>query len=177
MIPFSQDLAGLAVAPDTLYFDVDPNFDLGATGYVGVLDTRHCQAADTTQCTTQTPPTVTVGEGPTAAVVDPAHHTLYVPDNANGDSAGLVSMIDTRHCNGDVTSDCTGQIPPTTRVGRSPLGAVLDPPRRWIRSSTRCTSSTTSTARCRSSQQTIEPSGATRLGHSGQSPESGPSVA
>ncbi len=116
-----------AVAPDTLYFDVDPNFDLGATGYVGVLDTRHCRAGDARQCTTQTPPTLTVGEGPTAAVVDLAHHTLYVPDNANGDSAGLVSMIDTRHCNGDVTSDCTGQIPPTAPVGRSPLGAALDP--------------------------------------------------
>jgi DNA-binding beta-propeller fold protein YncE len=91
-----------------------------------VIDTRHCRAADTTQCAIQHPPKVTVGAGPTATAADLAHHTLYVPDNANGDSAGLLSMIDTTHCNGDDTSDCAGQIPHTTPMRRAPLEATLD---------------------------------------------------
>jgi len=70
---------------------------------------------------------VTVGAGPYDTAVDLAHHTLYVPDNANGDSAGLLSMIDTTRCNGDDTSGCTSQRPPATRMRRAPTSATLDP--------------------------------------------------
>jgi DNA-binding beta-propeller fold protein YncE len=112
------------VAPDTLYA---PTFsDPTDPGVVDVIGTRHCQAADTTQCATQNPPTVTVGLVPTDIAVDLAHHTLYVPDNARGESAGLLSMIDTTHCNGDDTSDCANQIPPTTPMRRAPFAATLD---------------------------------------------------
>ena len=92
-----------------------------------VIDTRHCQAADTTQCATQNPAAVTVGLVPTDTAVDVAHHTLYVPDNAQGEGAGLLSMIDTTHCNGGDTSDCASQTPPTTPMRRAPYAATLNP--------------------------------------------------
>ncbi|MGA8336270.1 MAG: beta-propeller fold lactonase family protein [Solirubrobacteraceae bacterium] len=116
---------GFGVAPDTLYATTfsDPT----VPGAVDVIDTRHCQAADTTQCATQNPATATVGLVPTDTAVDVAHHTLYVPDNAQGEGAGLLSMIDTTHCNGDDTSDCASQTPPTTPMRRAPLAATLDP--------------------------------------------------
>lgn len=50
-----------------------------------------------------------------------------MPDNAQGEGAGLLSMIDTTHCNGDDTSDCASQTPPTTPMRRAPLAATLDP--------------------------------------------------
>lgn len=92
-----------------------------------VIETRHCQAADTTQCATQNPAAVTVGLVPTDTAVDLAHHTLYVPDNAQGQGIGLLSMIDITHCNGDDTSDCASQTPPTTPMRRAPYAATLDP--------------------------------------------------
>jgi len=119
--------ASLGVGPDTLYAAIQPKGDPTIPGFVDVIDTRHCQALDTSQRATQHPPQVTVGAGPYDTAVDLAHHTLYVPDNANGDSAGLLSMIDTTRCNGDDTSGCTSQRPPATPMRRAPTSATLDP--------------------------------------------------
>ena len=116
----------MAVAPDTLYSTGSESFT--TPGWVSVIDTRHCQAADTSQCATQTnPPKVTVGLFPQDAAVDIAHHTLYVPDNANGNSPGQLSMIDTTHCNGDDTSDCASQIAATIPMPRAPFHQTFDP--------------------------------------------------
>ncbi|MDQ6747058.1 MAG: hypothetical protein M3010_02980, partial [Candidatus Dormibacteraeota bacterium] len=119
--------ASLGLAPDTLYAAIQPKGDATIPGFVDVIATRHCQALDTSQCATQHPPQVTVGAGPYDTAVDLVHHTLYVPDNANGDSAGLLSMIDITRCSGDDTSGCTGQRPPTTPMRRAPTSATLDP--------------------------------------------------
>jgi DNA-binding beta-propeller fold protein YncE len=123
-IPVDQPPQSFAVGPDTLY--VSDFNDPTVPAVVDVVDTRRCQAADTTQCT-QTPPAVTVGVDPAATVLDLAHHTLYVVDNANGESPGLLSLINTTHCNGDDSSACASQNPLTTPLPRAPLGAVLDP--------------------------------------------------
>lgn len=116
-----------AIAPDTLYAASAPGFDLSGTGYLEVIDTRHCRAADTSGCSTLTPANVTVGKGPTDVAVDPVHHTAYIPDNANGDSQGLLAMVNTTHCSGDDTTNCSSQTPATTPTGRSPLVDRLDP--------------------------------------------------
>ena len=120
-VPFG----GFAVAPDTLYVTGFESPD--APGWVDVIDTRHCQAADTSQCATQQPPKVTVGLFPDRAVVDLAHHTLYALDFAGGDRPGQLSMIDTMHCNGDDTSGCAGQTPAAIPMARAPLGETFDP--------------------------------------------------
>jgi DNA-binding beta-propeller fold protein YncE len=117
----------LGVAPHTLY-DAEFNIaDPAAPSVVDVIDTRHCQAADTSGCASQPASRVHVGLSPGDTAVDLAHHTLYVPDSGNGETAGLLSMIDIAHCNGDDTSDCAGQTPATTRLPRSPQSATLDP--------------------------------------------------
>lgn len=125
-ISIGQPTFSSAIAPDTLYATAVPGFDLGAPGFVDVIDTRHCRAADTSQCSTLTPATVNVGVGPSATVFDSAHHTLYIPDNADGDSASTLAMIDTRHCKGDDTSRCAALTPATAPAGRSALAAGLD---------------------------------------------------
>jgi len=117
--------AVLAVAPDTLYAAIAPGF--GAPGVVDVIDTRHCRAADTSQCATMTPPSVAVGLGPADVVFDSARNTAYVTDNANGEGTGLLAMINTTHCNGDDSSGCATQPSATTPTGRAPLLAGLDP--------------------------------------------------
>jgi hypothetical protein len=103
----------LGVAPDTLYdaqFNVS---DPSVPSVVEVIDTQHCQAADTSGCATQPSSQVHVGISPADTAVDLAHHTLYVPNNANFDSPAPLSMIDITHCSGDDTSGCAGETPPT----------------------------------------------------------------
>jgi DNA-binding beta-propeller fold protein YncE len=94
---------------------------------VAVIDTRRCNAADTSRCASIEPPMVTVGLDPLDAVADSAHHTLYVTDSAFGNSRGALSMIGTSHCTGADTSDCAAQTPLTTPMRRFPFQAVLDP--------------------------------------------------
>jgi DNA-binding beta-propeller fold protein YncE len=126
-IPFADPVLSAGVGHDTLYADALPNFDSTVQGYVGVFDTRHCRAGHTTGCASLAPATVTVGRDPTSLAVDAVHKTVYVTDNAEGESAGVLSMIDTTHCNGDDSSGCSTQAPPTTPAGRSVLSASLDP--------------------------------------------------
>jgi len=123
--PVAAEPNALGVAPDTLY---DAEYgDPPAPSVVDVVDTRHCHAGDTSQCASQPASQVHVGVAPSDTAVDLAHHTLYVPDNGQGEIAGLLSMIDITHCNGDDTSDCAGQTPATTRLPRLPQSATLDP--------------------------------------------------
>jgi DNA-binding beta-propeller fold protein YncE len=126
-IPFADPVLSAGVGHDTLYADALPNFDSTVQGYVGVFDTRHCRAGHTTGCASLAPATVTVGRDPTSLAVDAVHKTVYVTDNAEGESAGVLSMIDTTRCNGDDSSGCSTQAPPTTPAGRSVLSASLDP--------------------------------------------------
>jgi len=120
-VPFG----GMAVGPDTLYVTGIEN--PATPGWVSVIDTQHCQAADTSRCASQSPPEVPVGLFPEDAAVDLDHHTLYVIDNAFGNSTGMLSMIDTTHCNGDDTSDCANQTPGAIPMRRAPFRETFDP--------------------------------------------------
>ena len=69
------------------------------------------------------------GNGPGALAVDPATHTAYVANgfNNNGPNAGgnTVSVIDTRRCDAQDVSRCSGPWP-TITVGNLPSGIAID---------------------------------------------------
>jgi DNA-binding beta-propeller fold protein YncE len=115
----------LTTTPDTLYAATIPPNNL--PGGVAVIDTRHCNAADTSQCASITPAVVTVGLDPLDVIADFAHRTLYVTDSAFGNSRGALSMVDISHCNGTDTSNCVAQTPLTTPMRRFPYQEALDP--------------------------------------------------
>jgi DNA-binding beta-propeller fold protein YncE len=69
--------------------------------------------------------TVTVGLGPFGVAVDDRTHTIYVANNADGDSPGTVSVINGATCNGTDTAGCRERFP-TMATGRSPLLATVD---------------------------------------------------
>ncbi len=95
-------------ATDTLYAS-DPFSDT-----VSVINTSSCNAQDTTGCADH-PPTITVGRGPGAPVLNPATRTLYVPF---GVRANRVAVVDAAICNAEVTTGC-GQTPGVAKVGEN----------------------------------------------------------
>jgi DNA-binding beta-propeller fold protein YncE len=108
----------VAVDPstDTIYAD---NFRPDGSGYVSVIDGRHCNAADTSGCARQTAknsPTIKVGHAPFGIAFDPATNTLYVT-NA-GDHT--VSVINTTHCHAGDTTRCRAQSPPIVSIPAIP---------------------------------------------------------
>jgi DNA-binding beta-propeller fold protein YncE len=101
---------------DTIYTD---NSRPHGSGYVSVIDGRHCNAADTSGCAAQTAkntPTIKVGRYPIGIAIDPATHTLYVTNG--GDHT--VSVIDTRHCHAGDTTGCRAQSPPAVSIPAIP---------------------------------------------------------
>lgn len=68
--------------------------------------------------------TVTVGSGPFGVAVNDRTHTVYVVNNAFGDSPGTVSVINGATCNGTVTAGC-GRRFPTMATGVAPLLAAV----------------------------------------------------
>ena len=103
-----------------------PDYDENNT--ITVLDTRTCNATDTSGCNQMPVATVTV-PGPlfnndtnifSAMALDAITHTLYVGDAHDG----LVSMINTATCNAMNTSGCS-QTPTTMANGDA---ITLDPP-------------------------------------------------
>jgi YVTN family beta-propeller protein len=95
----------------------------GNDGTLSVINTAHCNAADTSGCQ-QTPPTVSVGAAPLALALERRTHTLYVSnyDNGNGNT---VAMVNTTTCNATNTSGCD-QTPPTVTVGSGPQLLAID---------------------------------------------------
>jgi YVTN family beta-propeller protein len=85
---------------------------------VSVIDGATCNAMVTSGCA-QTPPTVRAGAGPSGAAVDPATHTVYVPNFDDN----TVSVINGAICNASVHSGC-GQTPATVALGSTPGGSV-----------------------------------------------------
>ena len=117
--------ADLAVSQttDTIYAPGSgaSNFD-GRT--VAVINGATCNGTDTAGCA-QLAATITVGGGPFGVAVDDAAHTLYVANNANGDSPGTVSIINTATCNGTDIAGCHDRSP-VIATGISPLLMALD---------------------------------------------------
>jgi DNA-binding beta-propeller fold protein YncE len=115
-VPAGGSAVAVDPSTDTIYAD---NARRDGSGYVSVINGRHCNAADTSGCAEQTAkntPTVKVGHYPILIAVDPATHTLYV---ANGGD-DTVSVIDTRHCHAGDTTRCRTQSPPTVSIPAIP---------------------------------------------------------
>jgi YVTN family beta-propeller protein len=105
-------------ATDTIYA-VSP----GTPGTVSVIDGATCNASVTTGCS-QTPPTVTVGNGSPVAglAIDQSTDTIYAVNTIDN----TVSVIDGAGCNAKVTSGC-GHKPAHVNVGRQFFGfAAVD---------------------------------------------------
>jgi DNA-binding beta-propeller fold protein YncE len=115
----AASVATVAVGNSPAYLAVDAvDHTLYVTNFgdrtVSVIDTRHCRAGDTSQCASQTPPTVPLPNAtPLAIAVDPTTNTAYVADTASNFAPGAVSLIDTSHCRAGDTSQCASQLPAT----------------------------------------------------------------
>jgi DNA-binding beta-propeller fold protein YncE len=92
----------------------------GADNAVSMIDARTCRAGNTSGCG-QTPPTVTVGNTPTAIAIDRKSNTVYV---GNDDDA-TVSLINGAICNARDTSGC-GHTPDTFRTPGAPGGLAVN---------------------------------------------------
>jgi DNA-binding beta-propeller fold protein YncE len=115
---------GLAVseATDTIY---GPNAGLGFTGdTMSVINGATCNGTDHSGCG-HLAATVKVGPGPAGVVVNDRTHTVYVVNNANGDSPGTVSVINGATCNATIITGCSGPFP-TAATGNSPLFIAAD---------------------------------------------------
>jgi YVTN family beta-propeller protein len=117
-IPMADPDANVGAIDDathTLYVS-DPYSDT-----ISVIDTATCNAKRTAGCA-HPPSTLTVGPGPAPPVLDPATHTLYVPDGAK---ANQIAVINAATCNAEVAAGC-GQTPAVIRVGAGTYAIALD---------------------------------------------------
>jgi YVTN family beta-propeller protein len=87
---------------------------------VSVIDGATCNAEVTSGCG-QSPPTVSVGDGPDGIAVNQTTDTIYVANF--GDNT--VSVIDGAACNATVTSGCA-QSPPLIAVSSEPVAIAVN---------------------------------------------------
>ena len=124
MVKVGAGTAVLAVsnATDTIYA---PNSGTSFSGHtMSVINGATCNGSSHTGCS-HLAATVTVGPGPFGVAVNDRTHTVYVVNNAFGDSPGSVSVINGATCNGTVTAGC-GRHFPTMATGVAPLLAAVD---------------------------------------------------
>jgi YVTN family beta-propeller protein len=124
-VPVGGTIVAVDPSTNTLYAD---NVRPDGSGYVSIIDGRHCDATDMSGCAAQTSTntaTVAVGHNPLSIAVDPADHTVYVANS--GDHT--VSVIDTTHCHAADTSGCASQSPPTVAIANAigPHALAVDP--------------------------------------------------
>jgi DNA-binding beta-propeller fold protein YncE len=131
---FGSSLVGSAPVgngPSTLAVDAATHTIYVANGFntngpnavgntVSVLDIRHCQAQDVSECKGPWP-TIKVGNMPSTIAIDEKTDTVYVTNNADNS----VSVFNGATCNAEVTSGCD-QTPATVPVGLGPLGIFAD---------------------------------------------------
>jgi DNA-binding beta-propeller fold protein YncE len=123
-VPVGSGANGLAVsvATNSVYVANSGAPSLGHT--VSVINGATCNGSVHLGCATPVA-TAEVGLEPFDVAVDDATHTVYVVDNANGDSPGNVTVIDSATCNGSSTVGCAGHHP-RAGIGRSGLLAAID---------------------------------------------------
>jgi DNA-binding beta-propeller fold protein YncE len=96
-VPLPEAIAPVAIAVDpatnTTYVTDNPFPQ--TPDAVSLIDTTHCRAGDTSQCASQTPPSIPIPSGGAFKIqVDRATNNVYVA-NLNDSS---ISVIDGRHC-------------------------------------------------------------------------------
>ena len=87
---------------------------------VSAINIQHCNADDTSGCGA-TAPKMTIGIGPGIPQLNPATHTLYVPEGvktSSGYNFNQIAVLNAATCNAVVTSGC-GQPPATVIVGQN----------------------------------------------------------
>jgi DNA-binding beta-propeller fold protein YncE len=100
-------------------------------GTVSLIDAATCNGTIRSGCT-DTFPTVAVGPGPSADVIDQASDTVYVEIGPVGDgSLGSVAMISGATCNVTHTGGCT-LAPATTPDGSGPIAMTENPNTRTV---------------------------------------------
>jgi DNA-binding beta-propeller fold protein YncE len=102
-------------ASDTVYVANDND------GTISVINGATCNATVTSGCH-NTPPTVTTGANPQFVAVDHELHTVFAANQ--GDNT--LSAVDTRTCNGTMTSGCHQQ-PPAQRATAPDQGPRYNP--------------------------------------------------
>jgi YVTN family beta-propeller protein len=145
--------AALDRASHTLY--VSNNY----SNTVSMINTATCNATRTTGCAGLIP-AARAGKGPNLSAVDPATHTLYVPNNGPGGSGGTtgsngttVSMINTATCNATLQSGCPAAGAPTATAGNTPFGVTIAARTVYVWNSGSNTASLISTATCNATRQ------------------------
>jgi DNA-binding beta-propeller fold protein YncE len=110
--------AAIDEATDTIYVANGNNANGPNAGgnTISVIDGRHCQGIDVSDCKGPWP-TLTVGNEPSTVAVDEVTDTLYVPSA----TSNTVSVVNGATCNALVTSGCN-QTPATVPIAK-PSGA------------------------------------------------------
>ncbi len=124
VVKVGQGTSVLAVsqATDTVY---GPNAGMGFDGdTVSVINGATCNGTHHSGCG-HLAATAKAGMGPFGVAVNDRTHTVYVANNANGDSPGTVSVINTATCNATRTTGCRRHFP-TLPTGRAPLLVTAD---------------------------------------------------
>ena len=117
----------VSAATDTVYAPSAGSVASGCTDgdTVSVINGAACKGTDHSGCG-HLAATARVGLRPVGAAVDDSTHTVYVINNANGDTPGTASVINGATCNGTDTAGCGGHFP-VVPTGRSPLAVTVDP--------------------------------------------------
>jgi DNA-binding beta-propeller fold protein YncE len=125
---YVADATDNTAAADTIYIaDLQNGEESGTVSVInGATCNATCNATTTTGCG-HTPPTVTVGFGPSAIAYDPASRTVAVT-NIEDTS---VSVINAATCNATTTVSCH-RAQPKLPVGRAPSAVAVDPAARTM---------------------------------------------
>ena len=101
---------GVSTATDTIYAPNSGSSSLNGDT-MSVINGATCNGTNHSGCS-HLAATVTVGSGPYGVTVDDRTHTVYVVNNADGDSPGTVSVINGGHATAPTPAAATSASPP-----------------------------------------------------------------